>query len=109
MLVVVEVLAQGNQRPPLGALIRVEARDTSLADGPSRTLAAAQGEVRLPSGDWLDTIQLDVPELPDPCTIWAHVDVNRGSRLSRGDFVTTASYPVPPRGPARLTVTVRQV
>ena len=109
MLVVVEVLAQGNERPPVGAPIRVEARDTSLADGPSRTVAAALGEVRLPGGDWLDTVQLEVPELPDMCTIWAYVDVNRTSRLSRGDFVTTTAYPVPPAVPARLTVAVRRV
>ena len=109
MFVIVDISAEGNQRPPLGAPIRVEARDTSLADAPSETVGAADSEVRGQSGSWLDTVELEVPRLPSQCTVWAHVDVDRDGRVSRGDFITTAAYPVAPDGEARVAVRVRRV
>ena len=109
MVIIVEVSTESSQRPPVGAPLRVEARDTTLADAPAETVSTAESVVRGQRGSWLDTLELDVPRLPGQCTIWAHVDVDRDGRVSRGDFVTTVSYPVPPGGDARVAVRVRQV
>ncbi len=109
MLIIVEIWAEGNQRPPVGAPIRVEVRDTSLIDAPSHTVGIADGQVRGRSGSWLDTLEVDAPSPCDHCTVWAHVDVDGDNKVSRGDFVTTVAYPVPSSVPARLTINVRKV
>jgi len=109
MLAIVEVSTEGGERPPLGAPIRVEARDTALADAAATTVASATGAVRGQHGSWLDTVELDVPTLPDHCTIWAHVDVDRDGRVGRGDFITTVAYLVPSGAEARVPIRVRRV
>lgn len=109
MLVVVEVWAEDLERPPEGIPVRVEARDTSLADAPSEVIAAADGTVRGRLGKWLETVELSLPRVPAVCTIWAHVDVDRDGRVSAGDLITVASYPVPAREEARVQVGVRKV
>jgi hypothetical protein len=109
MVVTVEISAEGRQRPPVGAPIRVEARDTSLADARSTTLRSVIGEVRGRLGTWLDTVELELDTLPVECTIWAHVDVDRDGRVSRGDFITMASFPVPRTEDARVAVRVKRV
>lgn len=108
MYITVEVQSVGDVQPPVGAPLRVEARDTSLADAPSTTLATAVSTVR-GSGKWLETVELDLPTLPRRCTIWAHVDVDGDGRVSKGDFVTSAAYPVTAPDQSRLDITVRRV
>src|SRR5918997_1742446 len=44
MRVVIELSADGPERPPAGASVHVELRDTSYADAPAVTLASASGE-----------------------------------------------------------------
>jgi hypothetical protein len=109
MLVIVDVSVEGDERPAAGAPIHVEVRDTSLADAPAQTVGAADDVVRGESGRWLDTVELNVPRLPAHSTVWAHVDVDRDGRVSRGDFITTAAYPVSPGDEVRVAVTVRKV
>lgn len=109
MLVIVEVSVEGDERPAAGAPIHVEVRDTSLADAASKTVGAADDVVRGESGTWLDTVELNVPQLPKGSTIWAHVDVDRDGRVSRGDYITMASYPVSPGDEVRVAVRVRKV
>ncbi len=109
MLLVVEVRLEGDQRPPPGAPVIIEVRDTSVANAASRTLASATGEVHGRLGDWLATVELDVPGLASQNTVWAHIDVNRDGRVSPGDFITTAAYPVPLDVSKTLTIRVRKV
>ena len=109
MLVIVEIWAEGNQRPPAGVPIRVEVRDTSLIDAPSRTVGAAEGQVRGQASSWLDTLEVEVPSPCSHCIIWAHVDVDNDHKVSSGDFVTTVAYPVPSDSQARLTINVKKV
>jgi len=87
----------------------VEIRDTSLIDAPSRTIGINYGRVRGLSGSLLDTLEIEAPSPSRHCTIWAHVDVDGDNKVSRGDFVTTAAYPVPSSVPARLAINVRKV
>lgn len=106
--VIVEVSVSGPERPPAGAPITVEVRDTSLADAPSETLSAARGVVR-ESGP-LAVVELEVADLPTHgATVWAHVDVDEDGRVSRGDYLTTASHPVAGGAEVTLPVTVRRI
>jgi hypothetical protein len=109
MRIVVEVRVESADRPPSGAPVHVEARDTTYADAPSETVAAADGRVRGDEGPTLDTVELELDSVPAVSTIWVHVDVDGDERVSVDDFVTMASYPVPAADGGRLSVTVRRV
>jgi hypothetical protein len=110
VVVIVEVSAVAG-RPPAAAPVVVQVRDTSLADAPATVLAEARGQVRGELGSWLDTVEIGLPAgtAGRDTTVWAHVDVDGDGRVSRGDFVTTASHPVPPGDEVRVAVGVRQV
>ena len=108
MFIVIDVTVRGEARPPEGATVRVEVRDTSFADAPAVTLGTGHGRVR-GHGTWLETVEVAVDELPDGCTAFAHVDVDGDGQLSSGDFLTTQSFPVPRESESRLTVEVRPI
>jgi uncharacterized lipoprotein YbaY len=109
MVVIVDIGIDGDRRPPVGSPVRVEVRDTSLADAPSITVGAAEGQVRGQLGSWLETVEVETQDLPPQSTVWVLVDVDRDGRVSRGDFVTTESYPVPRAAEPRVSVRVRPV
>lgn len=109
MLLVVDVVSAPGHRPPAGSPVRVELRDVSLADAASVTVAAAEGHVGAAPGQPLATVELTVADVPRDSTVWALVDVDRDGRTSKGDFLTTAAYPVRPSDRARVTVTVHPV
>jgi uncharacterized lipoprotein YbaY len=108
-VITVEVSVEGAERPAAGSVVHVEARDTSLADAPSVTLARATGQVRGSSGPRLETLELRLDRVPSGCTVWAHVDVDRNGRVSSGDFVTMTAYPVAQAERVRVAVGVRKV
>jgi hypothetical protein len=109
MHLIVEVVTSSPDRPPAGSPLRAEVRDTSLADAPAETVGASAGQVRGELGTWLDTVEVDFDHPTDRCTIWVHVDVDGDGRVSKGDYVTMMSYPVPPHDGDRVTVEVRRV
>lgn len=108
MFVLVEVYVTGDRRPPADSILRVEVRDTSFADAPAVTLGSATGRVR-GRGSWLDTVEVEVDDVPDGCTVFAHVDVDGDGGVSAGDYLTTQSYPVPREPGPRLSVEVRPI
>ncbi|HEX2221327.1 MAG TPA: hypothetical protein VHK06_02265 [Candidatus Limnocylindria bacterium] len=108
VVIVVELRVEGQERPPAGSPVRVELRDTSYADAPAVTLASGTGRVA-DDGDALARVELEVDRVPDGTTVWAHVDVDGDGRVSSGDFITMASWPVAQRVEARLPVGVRRV
>jgi len=108
VFILVEVTVAGDERPPEDSLVRVEVRDTSLADAPAVTLGSASGRVR-GQGSWLETVEVEVDDVPDGCTVFAHVDVDGDGRVSSGDYLTTQSYPIPRESEPRLTVEVRPI
>lgn len=107
MKVLVEIYAEGTARPPAGAPVLVQVRDTSLQDAPAIVLGDARGAV---TGDApLASAEVRWRDPATSPTVWAHVDVDGDGRVSRGDFVTVRSHAVPPGDGARVRVTVRRV
>ena len=108
MLLTVNIDFEGGERPPAGVPVRIEARDISLADAPAEVLGETRGEVAAGNGSRLAVFELELSRAALTSTVWAHVDSDRDGRVSRGDLITTESFPIPPDGSA-LTVRVRRV
>ena len=112
-LVDVLVDPEAGESPPPGTPVRVELRDTSLADAPAVVLARAEGVVSDEPGQCLTTVELesDAQRPTAGLTVRAHVPVAGSESVSPGDYVTMQSHPVPSpeQQPGRLAVTVRPV
>jgi hypothetical protein len=108
MVVVVEVVTEGQDRPATGAPVNVEIRDVGLADAAAVTLARAKGAVRQRQS-LLATVKVRVATLPRHAAIWVHVDVDRDGRVSSGDFITVQRFPVPSGPSPHVRVSVRRV
>lgn len=97
----------------VGATVRVRLLDVTRADAPSRTVA----ELTIPhvshSGGPRGIAFALAAKGVDPRAhyiVQVHVDVNGDGRVSRGDFITTESYPVLTFGhPNRVIARVRPV
>jgi hypothetical protein len=116
VLLLVEVVVEGLDRPPVGTPLRVEVRDTSQADVEAPLVAEARAEVTGEQSSWLQNVEVEVPDASvDPrgrLTAFAHVDVDGDGAIGSGDFITTQSFPVPPSeaaGEARLRVAVTRI
>ena len=93
--VVVEISIEGEERPPEGAPVHVEVRDTTYVDTIAPLVAETSGAVESGLGTRLGAVQLDVPaDAPSELTIFAHVDVDGDGGVSAGDFITTQAYPL---------------
>jgi uncharacterized lipoprotein YbaY len=108
MVVVVEVVAEGSDRPASGVPVNVEIRDVGLADAAAVTLARTTGTVRQHQS-LLATVKVNVPALPRHAAVWVHVDVDGDGRVSSGDFITTQRFPVPAGAAPHVRVSVRRV
>jgi uncharacterized lipoprotein YbaY len=84
-------------------------QDTSLADAPARVLGERRGSVAGSDGAMLATVDVDVTATAQRMTVWVHVDVDQDGRVSKGDFITMQSYPVPTGEHPSVTVTVKKV
>ena len=109
MVVTVIIHGDVQARPVGGSPIRVQVRDTSLADAPAIVVGEAAGTVQHLRGDLLGTVHVTVPELPRHATIWVHIDVDRNGKVSKGDHVTVVSYPVPATPDPNVHVVVKKV
>jgi uncharacterized lipoprotein YbaY len=109
MKVAVEVRAQGGARPPAGAPVIVQVRDTSLADAPAVVLGTSVAAIAGGSDPCLARLVVDVDRLGPSLTVWAHVDVDRDGRVSRGDYVSVQSFPVPAGPQPRAEILVKPV
>ena len=93
-MLLVEVVVEGPERPPPGAPLRVEVRDTALADTEAPLVSEQRAAVSGERSGWLQNVELDVPE-EGHLTVFAHVDVDGDGAISAGDFITTRAYSVP--------------
>jgi uncharacterized lipoprotein YbaY len=82
---------------PVGCLVHVELRDTSLADAPSSPVATVDATTT-GGGPVIAVAELDVnvATLPSGArlSVRAHCDRSGDGRVAPGDWVTTQSYPV---------------
>lgn len=85
--------SDGQPLPP-GSILRLEVRDTSLADAPAVVLTQVEHTVPAVGTTPSLAVTLDLPSVPDGATVWAHLSPARHARVHRGDFITTESYPV---------------
>lgn len=104
-----DVLVQGADRPPVGCRIHVQILDTDLQDAPATVLAEAQGTVGGGMSEPLASLAISVRDRGRRPTAWVHVDVDGDGRVSRGDYLTTQSFPLPEGDAARLPVVVRRI
>jgi uncharacterized lipoprotein YbaY len=81
-----------------GSTVRVEIRDTTLADALHPTIAEATGTMA-PDGERAE-LSVDLPDEPlDPrhrYSVWAHVDHTGNGQLQAGDLITAESIPIDP-------------
>jgi putative lipoprotein len=76
--------------------IVIEARDTSVADAPSKLISEQQiKNIKLKPGSKIK-FQLDVPAEKSSRTysIRVHIDINGNGRVENGDLLTTAIHPI---------------
>ncbi len=109
MTLKVTVVCIGGAPLPPGSSVKVEVRDTSLADAPA--IALHRVTVNVPKTGRTITVKVPVElaTVPDGTTIWAHVDADRDGRVSVGDYVSVESYPVKPAPVQTMTIRVKKV
>lgn len=102
------VCAGGEPLPP-GAPLRVEIRDTSLADAPAIVLRRIDMAVAKAGRTRSVSIPIELTAVPDGTTVRAHIDVDRDGRVSKGDLVSTESYPVTLAPVQKMTIRLKKV
>lgn len=102
------VAADGAPLPP-GSALRVEMRDTSLADAPAIVLTRVDVAVAKRRRTRSVSVPVELTAVPDGTTAWAHLDVDHDGRVSRGDYVSVESYPVTASSDKSLTIRLKKV
>ena len=105
----VTVVCSSVPRPSPGASLIVQIRDTSLQDAPATVLGEARTTVTRGNDGLLARVLVSIPAITRHSTVWAHVDVDGDGRVSRGDYVTMQSYPLPPGPTIQVQVEVKAV
>ena len=105
---VIDVVAEGSERPPEGSPLVVRVLDTTYADAPAQLIAEVKTRVPAGRGAFLQSVELlAVARGANEYTVRAHVDVDGDGEVSSGDYVSTAAYPV--RGDEPVQIIVRKV
>jgi uncharacterized lipoprotein YbaY len=88
------IVSAGGEPLPPGSPMRVELRDTSFADAPAVVVKKIETTVPKTGRTTSVSMPMDLTTVPDGSTVWAHVDVDRDGRVSKGDLISVESYPV---------------
>src|SRR5678815_3831718 len=86
------------RKPTLNVTVYVRVLDTSYADAPSPIVAEQilKGVNIVPGAPPLVFTVHGVPENPKArYVVRVHADVNGDGKVSKGDYISTQSYPVP--------------
>lgn len=97
MQVDVTVLLRHERELPKTAVCRVEVRDVTYLDAPSKTVSAHEAPVAGIVDDTVLTTRLNVPNVgfgAHSLNVWAHLSMTGAKRIQVGDYVTTAAYPI---------------
>lgn len=103
------IVSSGGEPLPPGSPARVELRDTSLADAPAVLLHRVDMVVPKLGRTTALPVTFDFTAVPDGTTVWVHLDVDRDGRVSKGDYITVASYPVANQPLQSLLIRVRKL
>ncbi len=86
-------MIEGAERPPAGAPVVVRVEDTTYADAAAEVVAEARGRVSDGGEALLESLELPFASAgPGDYRVRAHVDVDDDGAVTRGDYVSTASY-----------------
>lgn len=103
------IICAGGEPLPAGRPLRVEIRDTSLADAPAVLLKRIDDIVPKAGRTGSVSLPVELSAVPDGTTVWAHIDVDGDARVSRGDFISMESYPVTRAPRQEMTIRVKKV
>ena len=91
------VFDQPPQLPP-GTVVRIALQDTSEADAPAKVVAELVLKGAAREANERGRVRFVLPFEPvderASLTLSAHVDLNGGGRLQKGDYINMQSYPV---------------
>lgn len=99
----------GDTPLPPGSSVKVEIRDTSLADAPAVVLHRVAIDVPKAGRTMTVTVPIQLTGVPDGTTVWVHVDADHDGRVTKGDYVSVESYPVRLDSVQNLTIRVKKV
>jgi uncharacterized lipoprotein YbaY len=102
------VTAEGAPLPG-GSSLNIEIRDTSLADAFATTLKRVEVSVPQAGRTMSLPVSMELHDVPDGTTVYAHLDADGDGRVTRGDYVSVESYPVTGEPVQHLTIRVKQV
>ena len=77
-----------------GATVRVRVEDTSLADAPARLVGEQIFEKACSTSLLFFSIGVEPFDEKARYTVRVHIDVDNDGCVSKGDYVSTESYPV---------------
>src|SRR2546421_9711413 len=109
MLIEVNITSSSGEALPPGSLLKVELRDTSMQDVPAIVMKRVHTSVPKEGRTTALPVTLEVAGVPDGTTVWAHIDVDRDGRISKGDFMTVESYPITFAPKQSLTLRLKKV
>jgi hypothetical protein len=105
VILLVDVVVEGPDRPPPGSPVHIQVRDTSMVDVEAPLLVEHTAEVASGLSSRLGCAELEIPDAElDPrrrFDVFAHVDLDANGEFTPGDFITTRSYPLPRDGAGR--------
>jgi hypothetical protein len=109
MPIEVNITSSSGEAFPPGSPLNVEIRDTSMQD--VAAIVLKQVRARVPTANHTTAVQvtLEVDTVPEGTTVWAHIDVDRDGRVSKGDFVTVESYPIISALTQSLSIRVKRI
>jgi len=103
------IVCVGGEPLPPESSVKVEIRDTSLADAPATILKRVAVAVPSAGRTIAIPVAIELTTVPDGTTVWVHVDADGDGRVSKGDFVSVESYPVTRASIQKMTIRVRRV
>ena len=94
------VVAMPADSPSMTALMVVELRNTSYADGPAPVVASSRLPNTAVAPGQQCPFEFSAPDMPpsSALSIRCHVDISGNGAVTRGDLLSTESIPVPPIG-----------